>query len=55
LEDLADERSLVVASGANDVTNPLIFKEGNLKLLNVVNSPTKIPIFYIFTSNFTSN
>jgi predicted transcriptional regulator with HTH domain len=49
VERLASSSNLIVASGEKDITNPLIFENEDLNLLNVVYSPTEIPIFYIFS------
>ncbi|OGM62451.1 hypothetical protein A3A52_03595 [Candidatus Woesebacteria bacterium RIFCSPLOWO2_01_FULL_39_14] len=49
VENLAKEGSLIVASARDDITNPKIFENPNLKLLEVFYSPTGTPIFYVFT------
>ena len=49
VENLAKEGSLIVASARDDITNPKIFEKPNLKLLEVISSPTGTPIFYVFT------
>lgn len=51
IERLAKPGVLVVASGDKDVTNPLIFENPNLKLLEVITSPYMDSIFYIFTGS----
>lgn len=49
VEPLAQPGYLVVASGENDITNPSIFENSHLRLINTIESPDGIPIFYIFT------
>jgi len=53
VEGLANNDNLIIASGEKDITNPAIFDNGGLELLEVVSSPTKIPIFYVFTTKQT--
>jgi hypothetical protein len=49
IEPLAQPGNLVVASKEKDATNPEIFDKPDLKLLDIVYSPTKEIIFYIYT------
>ena len=51
VENLVNKDYLIIASGEKDISNPGIFNNPKLKLLNVFYSPTKIPIFYVFTAN----
>jgi hypothetical protein len=51
IERLAKPGVLVVASGEKDVTNPLIFENSNLKLLEVITSPYMDSIFYVFSGS----
>ncbi len=51
IERLAKPGVLVVASGEKDITNPLIFENPNLKLLEVITSPYMDSIFYVFTGS----
>lgn len=51
VERFAKPGNLVVASGEKDITNPFIFENPGLKLLEVVTSPYKDSIFYVFTGN----
>jgi hypothetical protein len=50
IERLAQNGNLVVASAEKDATNPSIFATNpNLDLLYYNESPTHVPIFYVFT------
>jgi len=49
IEVLASKENLVVASTENDVTDPYIFDNPELLLLDIVYSPTRKPIFYIYS------
>jgi len=49
IEVLASKENIVVASTENDVTDPYIFDSPELLLLDVVYSPTRRPIFYIYS------
>ncbi len=51
VEYLASENTLIVASAEKDITNPDIFNNPSLRLLKIYYSPTKLPIFYVFTAN----
>lgn len=51
VERLAKPGNLVIASGEKDITNPGIFDNPDLRLLNVIVSPYKDSIFYVFTGN----
>lgn len=52
VENLAKEGNLIVASGDKDITNPSIFDNNQIKLHDVIYSPTKLPIFYIYSANY---
>jgi len=49
IEQLLDSDHLIVASAEKDITNPEIFNNPEIKLLEIFNSPSGIPIFYVFT------
>lgn len=51
IEQLAKPGYLIIASGEKDVTNPHIFENSNLKLLDVTTSPYMDKIFYVYTEN----
>lgn len=49
IEPLVNSETLYLASARDDVTNPQILSDSRIKLLKTIYSPTKQPIFYIFT------
>ena len=49
IEVLASKENLVVASTENDVTDPYIFDNPELNLLDIIYSPTRKTIFYIYS------
>jgi len=49
IENLALPENLIVASTEKDVTDPYIFDNPRLNLLDIVYSPIKSTIFYIYT------
>ncbi len=49
IENLVSADTLIVASGEKDITNPGIFDNPRLKLIDVVVSPNKYNLFYIFS------
>ncbi len=48
-ENALNKNTLFMASARDDITNPEILKNSNIKLLKQVNSPTDEPIFYLLT------
>ena len=51
IETLAKEGNLIVASTEKDVTNPYIFDNPELKLLEIIYSPEHTPLFYIYSKS----
>ena len=51
IENLAKDGNLIVASTEKDVTNPYIFHNPELNLLDTVYSPEQTTLFYIFTKS----
>jgi hypothetical protein len=49
LENWTPQNSLIVASAEKDATNPSIFEDSNLRLVETIYSPHKTPVFYIYT------
>ncbi len=49
VENALYKNTLFMASARDDITNPEILKNSNIKLLKQVNSPTDEPIFYLIT------
>lgn len=49
MEQFADPNTLVIASAREDISDPNIFNQGNMRLLKTVYTPNKEPVFYIFT------
>ena len=49
IEQLLNEDHLIVASAERDITNPDIFNNPEIELLETFYSPSGIPIFYVFT------
>jgi 4-amino-4-deoxy-L-arabinose transferase-like glycosyltransferase len=50
VEGFLSNDSLVVASARDDITDPSILKNSNIKLLSTVYSPGGMPIFYLISS-----
>jgi 4-amino-4-deoxy-L-arabinose transferase-like glycosyltransferase len=51
IENLAKEGNLIVASAEKDVSNPGIFDNPNLTLLDIIYSPEHTPLFYIYSGS----
>ena len=49
IEGLASKENLVVSSAEKDVSNPSIFDNSGLNLLDTIHSPTGTAIFYIYS------
>lgn len=53
IEQLLNNDHLIVASAERDITNPEIFNNPGIELLETFYSPNGIPIFYVFTKGMT--
>ncbi|KKQ96705.1 hypothetical protein A3E15_02710 [Candidatus Woesebacteria bacterium RIFCSPHIGHO2_12_FULL_42_9] len=51
IETLAKEGNLIVASTEKDVSNPYIFDNPELTLLDIIYSPEHTPLFYIYSKS----
>ena len=51
IEILAKEGNLIVASAEKDVSNPYIFDNPELTLLDIIYSPEHTPLFYIYSKS----
>jgi 4-amino-4-deoxy-L-arabinose transferase-like glycosyltransferase len=51
IENLAKEGNLIVASAEKDVSNPYIFDNPELSLLDIIYSPEHTPLFYIYSKS----
>jgi len=49
IENLAEDGNLIVASSEKDVSNPYIFDNPKLNLLDVIHAPDQTTIFYIYS------
>lgn len=48
-ENLLNDKTLYIASGRDDITNPSSIDNDNVRLMRIVYSPSSLPIFYILS------